>query len=219
VAARRGARQAGEGRERPPKGVERAADELYGLPPDQFVSRRKELAKELRDKGDRAAADAVAKLRKPTLPAWTVNQLARRRELDVRRLLKAGEGLGKRSKDPESFREARLEEGSMVRRLVTGAREILEGEGRSPSDGTLASIANLLRSAAIDESSRDLLAKGRLTGDVAPADSFDLLSAALPKQGSRAQKGKAEASERDRAAQRKAEHEAREAEKLQRELA
>jgi hypothetical protein len=76
-----------------------------------------------------------------------------------------------------------------------------------------------LRSAAIDESSRDLLAKGRLTGDVAPADSFDLLSAALPKQGSRTQKGKAEASERDRAAQRKAEHEAREAEKLQRELA
>jgi hypothetical protein len=217
VAARRGARRAGGERERLPEGVEEAADELYGLPPDQFVPRRKELAKELRGSGDRAAAGAVEKLRKPTLPAWTVNQLARRQELDVRRLLKAGESLRKRSKDAESFREARLEEGSMIRRLVTAAREILEDEGRSPSDTTLATVANLLRSAAIDESSRDLLAKGRLTGDIAPADSFDLLSAALPKQGSRARKGKQGAS--NRSAQRRAEQEAREAEQLQRDLA
>ena len=34
-------------------------------------------------------------MRKPTAAAWLVNQLARERELDVQRLLKAGESLTK----------------------------------------------------------------------------------------------------------------------------
>ena len=216
--AGRGGAQEGGRPERLPEGAERAADELYGLPLDEFVARRKDLAKELRAE-DRAAADAVAALRKPTLPAWTANQLVRRRELDVRRLLKAGESLGKRSKDAESFREARREESTVVRRLLAGAREILEAEGRSPSDGTVSSVANLLRSAATDETARELLAKGRLTGDVAPADSFDLLSAALPAAGSRRASAPAK-KEPDGAAERKAKREAEaEAKRLEREAA
>src|SRR5205085_11546398 len=45
-------------------------DELYAAPPDEFVARRDARAKELRASGDRAAvADAVKKLRKPSVSA------------------------------------------------------------------------------------------------------------------------------------------------------
>ena len=214
--AGRGRAQEGGGKpERLPRRAERAADELYALPLDEFVPRRKELAKELRA-DDRAAAEAIAGFRKPTLPAWTVNQLVRRRELDVRRLLKAGESLGKRSKDAESFREARRDEGEVVRRLLAGARELLEAEGRPASDATIAGVGNLLRSAALDPVARELLAKGRLTGDVEAADSFDLLSASLPPKGARGRASAAAKTPQDGAAERKARR-AAEAEKLERE--
>lgn len=217
MGARRGARAASEGRRRLPDPVERAADELYGLPLEQFVARRSELAKSLRADGDREAAAAVAKLRKPNVAAWTVNQLARRQELDVRRLLKAGEALRSGARqDAESFREARAEEGEVVRRLLAAARELLASE-RTPSDAALSGVASLLRAAALDESARDLLAKGRLTQELEPTDSFALLASAAPEAAPRP-KGKAPPKP-DLAARRKAERAAADAERLERELA
>jgi hypothetical protein len=211
VAARKGARAARGGRRKPPDLVERAADELYGLPLEQFVARRNELAKSLRAEGNRDAAGAVAELRKPTVAAWTANQLARRQELDVRRLLKAGEALrsGKR-RGAESFREARAEESDVIRRLLAAAHDLEP----APSDATLASVASLLRSAALDESAAEQLAKGRLTGDVEPTDSFALLAAGLPETAP-ARKDDAPRP----AARRKAAQALAEAEKAERDLA
>src|SRR5918995_7060126 len=63
---------------------ERVADELdqqidsvFALPLDRFITERDALAKHLRVTGDREAADRVKALRKPTVPAWALNQLAR----------------------------------------------------------------------------------------------------------------------------------------------
>ena len=212
MAARKGARAARGGRRKPPDPVERAADELYGLPLEQFVARRNELAKSLRAEGNRDAAGAVAELRKPTVAAWTANMLARRQELDVRRLLKAGEALrsGKR-RGAESFREARAEESDVIRRLLAAAHDLEP----APSDATLASVASLLRSAALDESAAEQLAKGRLTGDVEPTDSFALLAAGLPET---APARKDDARPRP-AARRKAAQALAEAEKAERDLA
>jgi hypothetical protein len=54
-----------------------AVEELYGADPQVFTERRAELAAGARDAGDRAAAKAIAALRRPTRAAWVVNQLAR----------------------------------------------------------------------------------------------------------------------------------------------
>ena len=70
--------------------VEQAAEELYGLPPGEFTRARDARVKELRTEGDREAADAVKGLRKPTVAAWALNQLARRNRRDVDLLLDAG---------------------------------------------------------------------------------------------------------------------------------
>jgi hypothetical protein len=53
-----------------------AVAELYEAAPEDFTSRRGELAAAARDAGDRAAAKAIGALRRPTRAAWVVNQLA-----------------------------------------------------------------------------------------------------------------------------------------------
>ena len=52
-------------------------DELYGLAPAAFVTRRNELAREIKADGDRDLAGRIAKLRRPTQAAWAVNQWVR----------------------------------------------------------------------------------------------------------------------------------------------
>src|SRR5689334_9255025 len=66
-------------------------DRLYSLPLDEFTAARNQLAKDIRKGGDREAADAVKSLKKPSIEAWTVNQLARDHEDEISRLVALGE--------------------------------------------------------------------------------------------------------------------------------
>ena len=66
--------------------LDEAVDELYGLAPGDFLAARSRLAALAKAAGDGEAAAAIAALRKPTLAAWAVNILARRRPGDLDRL-------------------------------------------------------------------------------------------------------------------------------------
>src|SRR5437588_11498493 len=68
-------------------------DELYTIDPSEFVARRNALAKELRAAGDRDAATTVSRLRRPTVVAWTLNQLARRDPAGISELVAVGDEL------------------------------------------------------------------------------------------------------------------------------
>ena len=57
--------------------VGEATTELYGSDPEGFTERRSDLAAQARAAGDRPAAKQIAGLRKPTRPAWMINQLVR----------------------------------------------------------------------------------------------------------------------------------------------
>ncbi len=57
--------------------VGEATAELYGSDPEGFTERRGALAAQARAAGDRSAAKEIAGLRKPTRPAWIINQLLR----------------------------------------------------------------------------------------------------------------------------------------------
>jgi hypothetical protein len=54
-----------------------AKAELYRADPDEFMSRRQELAARAREAGEPAAAKQIGALRKPTRSAWVVNRLVR----------------------------------------------------------------------------------------------------------------------------------------------
>src|SRR5438876_4138975 len=96
--------------------LERELDRLYGLPLDEFIAAREALAKRARAEGERAIAGRIKGLRKPTVSAWVANRLARENELDVQRLLKAGQELAEAQvaavagRDHNAFLEARADE-------------------------------------------------------------------------------------------------------------
>jgi hypothetical protein len=139
--------------EAPPEVV----DELYGAPPDEFIARRDARAKELRG-SDRAVADAVKKLRKPSVSAAAVNQLVRRAPDDVEALLAAGEALRQAQLgggDRDAIRAAARDERKAVERLV--------GQAGKLSPAALEEVRETLHAAATDEEARELVRRGVLT--------------------------------------------------------
>ena len=115
--------------------LERELDRLYQLSLNEFTAARDELAKRLRTDGRKDLAEQVKQLRKPSAAVWLVNRLAREREVDVQRLVKAGTELTESQIDAaaggrsESFLEARRGEHRALERLAEGAREIAAREG------------------------------------------------------------------------------------------
>ena len=54
---------------------EQAVEALYQAPHEAFVSKRQELAAELKGAGDKTNAARLLKLQRPSISAWAVNQL------------------------------------------------------------------------------------------------------------------------------------------------
>ena len=146
--------------------------QLYGLPLNDFVPGRDALARELRRAGDKERAAEVAKLKRPSVAAWAVNQLARRNRKELDLLLDAGHRLrtgqeeALKGGDQAKFQTARSEHDRAVRELVAAARELLGSERGTASDPMLSSIERTLRYGSIDEEQRPALASGRLTEEV-----------------------------------------------------
>jgi hypothetical protein len=147
----------------------RNANELYGVPLDQFVAERAALVKALRSSGDRGEAARVAKLAKPSVAAWTVNQLVRTQGRAVDALFEAGDALGDAQSellagrgDASALRDAGRRERKALDRLTEIARGFLSSEGHEPTAATLERVSDTLHAAAIDPESRSQLREGCL---------------------------------------------------------
>jgi hypothetical protein len=147
-------------------------DRLYGLPLDEFTAARNELARRLKREGDEEAAADVSALRKPSVAAWVVNQLARERRGELRALLGAAADVKAGSPDAaERFRSA-------VDELALAGREVLVRAGRQPSDSVLQQVATTLRVAAAEDP--DALAVGRLTRELRASGFAAALAGSAP---------------------------------------
>ena len=143
------------------------ADELYSLPLDEFTDARDELVRRLRDAGDKEAAAATKSLRKPSLPAWAVNQLARRERDELTRLLAIRDELADAG-DAQEMRRLSNERRRVMGHLVERAGQILEEAGHASSAGTLDAVSKTLQGGATDEE-RDRLARGVLDRPLEPS--------------------------------------------------
>src|SRR5947199_457304 len=130
-------------------------DDLYGLPLDEFIARRGDLAKGLRKSGRRDAAGEVAALRKPSVAAWAVNQLVRTQHDAVADLFAAGDELRAAqsdlldgSGDGRSLRTAGDRERTTVDHLVEKARGLLSSAGNELSPAIIERVADTLHAAA-----------------------------------------------------------------------
>jgi hypothetical protein len=163
--------------------LESELDGLYALPLEQFTKARNDLVARLRKAHQDDVAAAVRALKKPSTVAWVANQLAREQPKQVDTLLRAAEQLreaqqralgGKAGID--EVNEATAGEREAVRALLTSARTALGSRATPP---LLERLSQTLRAAAIDETARTLLQRGRLTEELKAAG-FGPLEAVTP---------------------------------------
>jgi hypothetical protein len=146
--------------------VDSEIDRLYGVPLDEFVRDRDDLAKRLRREGEREAAESVKRLRKPSVGAWALNQAVRRRRKETDALLAAGERLRDAHEallsggDPAALREAMQEERDLASAVADCAEAIASETGKS-GPALRERARATLHAATVDEEAREELAKGR----------------------------------------------------------
>jgi len=164
-----------------------------GLPLEEFTSARDALAKELRKEGKRESAEWVKGLRKPSGPAWVVNQLARTQTPEAKELEDSGQVLREAHEQllqgqgqADDLREAADRQTEAVLTLLDKAHGLLDGAGNPPSQATLEKTQQTLEAVAVDEDSRAAFATGRLTHEARPIG-LGLLGGevAAPKEGGR----------------------------------
>lgn len=143
--------------------------ELYGLPLERFTETRNALVKRLRKEKRRDAAAEVSRLRKPTVAAWTVNQLVRTQPTELRALFEAGDRVQQVQADLlagkaniTALREAVEVERAAVDVLVDRARGFLDPDGHEPTGARREQIAETLHAGALDDRSRAQLREGCL---------------------------------------------------------
>jgi hypothetical protein len=175
---------------------EEEVDALYGLPLEQFTKSRNQLARDLRSRGERAAADWVTGQAKPSRAAWAVNQVMRTQRKDARALLEASENLRKAhervaagSASAEDLREAVGAERAAVERLSRAARGLITETGRPLSENILDRVTQTLHAISADSEVRSLAQAGRLSREQR-ATGTEALTASRPKQRRNAGRGR-----------------------------
>jgi len=154
---------------------EQEVERLFGLGPESFVAARNEAARRLRREGDAGAAARVTALRRPSMSAWAVNQLARGRGPELEGLLEVGGRLRAAHRaavaggGADALRAATRAEREAVAGLLAAAVEVLESTGHATTEATRDRIAATLHAAAADPAAAELVRRGRLTHDLDPA--------------------------------------------------
>lgn len=141
-------------------------DDLYEVPPDEFVAARNALAKQLRADGRKDEAAVVAKLRRPSVGAWALNQVARSSPDVVDAAIAAGAQLRAATEatvagKPGELRAATAAERAAANAVVKAAAKHLGARADALTPALLAT----LRVAALDADVADQLRRGVLDAD------------------------------------------------------
>ncbi|MFN2578113.1 MAG: hypothetical protein ABR607_10535 [Pyrinomonadaceae bacterium] len=156
--------------------LEDELDALFKLPLTQFVGSRKALAARLKQKELVSEAEGVKALAKPSISAWTVNQLYWRHREPFDELLATGQRFRKAQVTGKmvNMREALDARRDALSVLSDLATEVLRDAGHNPSLDILRRIATTLEALSVAASVSDGSAVGRLTQDIDPPG-FDAL--------------------------------------------
>ncbi len=148
------------------------ADELYGLPPEEFTAARTRYEKEAKAAGDRAGAAAIHSLAKPTVTAWLANQLVRAHRAELEPLLELGGALrdATQNLDGDQLRDLSRQQQKVMYALVQQARALARAAGRSVSEDAVRGLEDTLRAALGDELAARFVLLGRLTDALHSSD-------------------------------------------------
>jgi hypothetical protein len=139
-------------------------DELYGVAPAEFLSRRDDAVRAAKERGDRELAGAIASLRKPTAAAWALDSYARAHPSSIDGLLAVGSRLRDAVDrgDGDTIRDVMRERARTVTAVVREVRRHAEQQGESMSSTVAAQAERTLRAAMSSDEHADMLRRGVL---------------------------------------------------------
>lgn len=146
--------------------------QLYSAPRESFVAARNALAQELKQSGETETAAAVARLRKPTLAAWALNQVARAESDQVGKLLAAQQEM-EEAPSADALRKAGERRQELIARLTQRAVALLDEGGHGGQAGR-DRIQLTLLALGTNPQAAEAFRLGHLTDDVEPASSWDV---------------------------------------------
>ena len=165
---------------RTPPDFEAAVDELYGVPPADFLPRRTALVAQARAAKDKALSARIGKLRKPSAAAAQVNALVRARP-DLRESI---EEVGARLRAAQATMHGtaltalRPDRDRVIQEILAAATDMCRGLGQSLTPAAAAEICDTVIAAIASAEASAVVTSGRLTralqysgfGDVDLAD-------------------------------------------------
>jgi hypothetical protein len=149
-------------------------DALYRLPPGEFTAARNVLAK-----ARGAAGAAIKTLEKPSLPAWSVNQIYWHDRSTFDALIKASTAMRQAHVQVISGRGADVTAAESahavaLKAAVSSARRLIEGAGEKATPATIDAITETLQALPTDDT------PGRLTKPLKPLSFAALLAMGIP---------------------------------------
>lgn len=143
----------------------RAAAQLYAVAPSAFTSTRTALARAATAAGDAAAGKEIAALRKPSVAAWAINHLVRRRPELTARLRDVGERLrsAQTRLDAAALKELRLSREDLLDEVARAAAEEAGDAGQRLSPTVLGEIRDSVVAALAGAEATDAVLSGTLT--------------------------------------------------------
>lgn len=146
-------------------GINSVAEDLYSLPPEEFISARDAREKEAKAIGDRHLAAAIHDLRKPSTAAWLANQLVREHPDEVQPYLDLGAALREANAtlDGDQLRELGKRQHQLVHALMLQVSALANAAGHKVSQDTAHGLEDILHAALVDEGAAERLHTGRLT--------------------------------------------------------
>ena len=150
-----------------------SVEALYQAPPSAFVAERQRLASQLKSEGDKPSAAALAKLARPSISAWVVNQLWWHARAKFEALFETASQLRRGNL------EARSAHRQAIAQLSARARQLLSDGGHAVSENTVRRVEMTLSSLAASGSFAPEPA-GALSKDRDPAGFEAFSTASFP---------------------------------------
>jgi outer membrane murein-binding lipoprotein Lpp len=145
--------------------LDEVADELYALPPDEFIPTRKAREDEAKAEGDRMLAKEIAALPKPSTAAWVSNLLVREQPEEIAGLVELG-GLVREAQQSlagDQVRALDVQRRQLIAALTRQARSLAYERGHPVSTSVATQVEETLRAAMADPDAGEALLTGRLT--------------------------------------------------------
>jgi hypothetical protein len=144
--------------------LEEVADELYEVPPEEFMAARTAFQEQAKADGDKALAKAIGGLPKPSTAAWVSNLLVRARREEIEGLVELGDLLrdAQQNLAGDQLRALNTQRGQLLNALTRRASALARERGHPISTAIADQVMETLRAAMSDREAGQALLSGRL---------------------------------------------------------